>query len=311
MLEARDKLKEFPKRARQEDDLKELSVEKILSMNIGGPKLAERTYQKYLSFLTTVFNYCVDEAKTLLYSPCPKWKMSRDLQNDEGWEAFNVDDLVKLFTSSYFTKPAVRIRAPEKFWIPPIAYTTGMREDEICQLYKNDVRKIDGIWCFDINAKEDKKLKNKPSKRIIPIPPEILELGFLDYYRSVKHKRLWPNLKRGENGYSHNYSKMIGKHIRRHVTQNKKKVFHSLRDTFAEEMLASKVSPDEFGGILGHAPTHRVTALYSGKYPVDVMLDSMKQVKHRVDIVALLQPGKPKSQPRGNVIVMKRKNAKG
>lgn len=127
----------------------------------------------------------------------------------------------------------------------------------------------------------------------------------------MKHKRLWPNLKRGKNGYSHNYSKMIGKHIRRHVTKDKKKVFHSFRDTFAEENIASKVAPDVFGGILGHAPASPITALYSGKHPVDVMLDAMKQVKHRIDIVALLQGEKPKSQPKGKVITLLRKNAKG
>ena len=76
-------------------------------------------------------------------------------------------------------------------------------------------------------------------------------------------------------------------------------------------MIASKVSPDVFGGILGHAPTHRVTALYSGKYPVDVMFDAMNEVKHRIDIVALLQGEKPKSQPKGNVITLLRKSAKG
>lgn len=305
MLAAREALKMFPKRARHEPELKQLSVKQIMSMTIDGPKLMERTYQKYLSFLTTVFNYCVDDLKALPYNPCPEWKKSRDLRANEGWAPFDAADLEKFFTSSYFIKPAVRIRNPENFWIPLIARYTGMRVDEICQLYVNDIRKVDGIWCFDINEKDDKKLKNLPSKRVIPVPPQLIELGFLEYVRSVKHKRLWPNLKRGQNGYSHNYDKAIGKHIRRHVTQDREKVFHSFRDTFAAEMQASGVSDTIYGAILGHTPAQAVTAKYAGKVPVALMLEAMQTVKHRLDVTALLRQGKPAAKQPAKVVALR------
>ena len=41
------------------------------------------------------------------------------------------------------------------FWIPLIGLFTGMRLEEISQLYVWDLTKIDGIWCLDIKEEEN------------------------------------------------------------------------------------------------------------------------------------------------------------
>ena len=46
------------------------------------------------------------------------------------------------------------------FWLPIIALYTGMRMEEICQLYVSDVKKVDGVWGFNISEDEDKQDKS-------------------------------------------------------------------------------------------------------------------------------------------------------
>ena len=89
--------------------------------------------------------------------------------------------------------------------MPLLGLYTGARLNELCQLYVNDIRQIDKIWCIDINRNtNDKKLKNASSERIIPIHPKLIELRFLEFVKEQKSnqsQRLFSHLKLGSDGY--------------------------------------------------------------------------------------------------------------
>ena len=69
-----------------------------------------------------------------------------------------------------------------RYWIPLIGIYTGMRLNEICQLYVDDVKYLNRIWYFRLtNERSDQSLKNKQSKRLVPIHPKLIELGFIDF----------------------------------------------------------------------------------------------------------------------------------
>jgi len=55
------------------------------------------------------------------------------------------------------------------FWLPVLGLFTGCRIEELCQLHCSDVIQYDGIWCLDINDEGEKRLKNKSSKRVVPL----------------------------------------------------------------------------------------------------------------------------------------------
>ena len=70
-----------------------------------------------------------------------------------------------------------------------MALFTGARIDEICQLHLDDIRKEGGVWVFDINQKEEKKLKNPGSARLVPIHPFLLnDLKILDYVETLRRR---------------------------------------------------------------------------------------------------------------------------
>ena len=59
------------------------------------------------------------------------------------------------------------------FWIPLIGLYTGMRLEEIAQIYVSDVRKAKGVWCIDVN--EDKPDKHvKTGARLVPLHPVLV-----------------------------------------------------------------------------------------------------------------------------------------
>jgi len=161
------------------------------------------------------------------------------------------------------------------YWLPILGLYTGARINELCQLYKGDVKKVDGIWCININAdKPDQKLKSKSSWRNIPIHSKLLELGFIDYVQSLPEGRLFPTLKYlPEDGYGKYPSKWFSFQRDKALTKEEryKKTFHSFRHTVANEFkqLGVEYSPASY--ILGHSNETMTYGRYGKDYSPSVL----------------------------------------
>lgn len=91
------------------------------------------------------------------------------------------DDIAKLIRAL-----PVDTSTPERYWIPLVGLYSGMRQGEICQLYVDDIQQYDDIWCFNVNDSGDKRVKNLASKRIVPVHPNLIKIGFLDYVEGMR-----------------------------------------------------------------------------------------------------------------------------
>ncbi|MDY1036766.1 integrase [Lelliottia sp. CFBP8978] len=91
--------------------------------------------------------------------------------------AYTLNDLKRLHIALHGVKDWKR-------WIILIGRYSGMRQNEICQLYHNDVMKVDGIWCFRVdNLNPNQTLKTDSSRRFVPIHSQLLTLGLLDFIK--------------------------------------------------------------------------------------------------------------------------------
>ncbi|MEM6410928.1 MAG: site-specific integrase [Pseudomonadota bacterium] len=71
------------------------------------------------------------------------------------------------------------------YWGPLIMAYQGARREETAQLRVCDVRQIDGEWIIRITDEgEDGKVKNHSSLRNLPVHPEVVEAGFLDFVQA-------------------------------------------------------------------------------------------------------------------------------
>jgi len=163
------------------------SIKQILALNDFEP-MSTKSVNKHVSRLGSILKYCVDEGM-LASNPALGLKISESKRADEERNAYSLADIKKIIDSI-----PNDLSAPERYWIPLIGLYSGMRLNEICQLYVSDIIKFDGLWCFSINGEKDKRVKNDASERVIPIHPTLLNLGILKYVdelRASSMPRLW------------------------------------------------------------------------------------------------------------------------
>jgi integrase len=89
-------------------------------------------------------------------------------------------------------RAASRERSPVRRWLPWLMAYSGARAGEVAQLRRQDVRQEPetGSWYLDINPAAG-RLKNKPSARVVPLHPHLIELGFVEWVASQPRERLF------------------------------------------------------------------------------------------------------------------------
>ena len=143
---------------------------------------------------------------------------------------------------------------------------TGARANEMCQLYLSDIyqHQKTGIWVFDINEKDSKRTKKSLKKnshtRLIPIHKQLISLGFIDFYESVKHRneeRLFPELPyriknkygtKAERWFNDTYTNEINCNIKTPNTS-----IHSIRHTVITHLSNDlDISEKKIAMMVGH-----------------------------------------------------------
>lgn len=267
-----------------------MSIKSILALN--QPPLNTSTAQKYLSYIVSFFKWLELEGY-VDKSVATGLGIKDDENSPSSRVPYSMDDLKQLFHHSYiYTTGLTKAlsEAPERIYMPLVAMYQGMRINEIAQLYTEDIRLIDGVYCIDINKNTtDKKLKNKSSARVIPIHRKLIELGFIDYVKSqrqLERKRLWEHLELGLEGYATNYRKWYGEFNRKYVTKDPDKTFHSFRHLFATSMkqISLKGDIDHYviKYLLGHSVANDITmSVYTHGYNMKQLLEVLNKLDYK------------------------------
>lgn len=94
---------------------------------------------------------------------------------------------------------ALEEAAPMRRWVPWLMAYSGARAGEVLQLRQEDVRQDPdtGIWLMDF-APGAGRVKNKSSRRIVPLHDHLSELGFMAWVKSRPAGRLFYEDREGE-----------------------------------------------------------------------------------------------------------------
>lgn len=155
-------------------------------------------------------------------------------------------------------------------WGPLIGLYTGARLNEIAQLRLADIRKVDDIWCFDINDEgQGSRLKTASAKRLIPVHSELIRLGLIEYANGLKvagKTRLLHELEHSRGtGYGRNLSRWFnGPFLKALGLDNQGLVFHSFRHAMVTNLLQSGVAEPLAKSIVGHAQDGVTQTVYFG-----------------------------------------------
>jgi integrase len=234
-------------------------------------RLGKKTLANYYNNIVTIFNFGVD-MKLMADNPA-KSRVHRDrFKHRTGKKAvFSVDELNVLFRAPLFTgcendehgyaKAGASRPRRGRFWIPLLALFQGMRCNEICQLFTEDLKEEEGvafIWVrrdLDNSSNEEKHLKTDGSERRVPIHSSIIKMGFLDYLKQRQEDRaqarLFPELSADTKGYySGPFSKWYGR-FQASVLPECEATFHSFRHVWRTALRRANVSiedAEELGG---------------------------------------------------------------
>jgi len=251
---------------------------KWAARNKGAKRISVGTVNKILTALQALATWAYDNG--LIPEDTP-WTnpFSRMLLEDKpsDREPWTPEDLRGLFASPVFSA-GERPRGgggDAAYWLPLLGLYTGARLGELAPLTVRDIVTEDetGITAIKFSEieEEGRRLKTISSRRVVPIHPKLVDLGFLAFILARQREagadaRLFPALTRGPKGsYGDHWSKWFGRYIRSIGITNPTSVFHSFQHGFKDALRAVGVSEEVHDALTGHAGTGGVGRRYGAK----------------------------------------------
>lgn len=242
----------------------------------------------------------------------------RKKKGKSGAVALSQEEYKKTFESEAYLEGA--IDCDWKYWIDPIRVYTAARVSEVAQLLTSDIITLCGVPCISFtdvspddedegqdelgeaetsaalgNAGDEeeylRRLKNIASRRIIPIAPQLIAMGFLDY---VQHRKEMLGTEPGplffgltwapKSGYGRKPSEHTLQLLKAaKVWQKRRKVGHSLRATCAQHLGRLGLRLEEIQRYIGHSTGTELEESYNEghegpAYPVQRVVKLLEQL---------------------------------
>jgi integrase len=152
---------------------------------------------------------------------------------------------------------------------------TGARLGELAPLTTADITTETLSDIAIITIREDlergRTLKTLASRRVIPVHPELVRIGFLQFVESLRPKegkeaQLFPLMTAGpRGGFGEAWSKWFGRYIRGARITNPDSVFHSFRHSFKDALRTAGVGEDVNDALTGQVGPGTVARQYGAK----------------------------------------------
>ena len=289
-------LLKLPRNRKKNPEYRDKDFHELVEMNIKDT-ISYTTVNKHLQYVSSFYEWSVNHGYATI-NPFKGMKLKRTVRPRDERDRFTELELKKIFGRDnyiHYTNIGdyIQYTNVEKgkyafayYWVPLIAVFSGMRLGEICPLYLDNVRRIEGHhrkrrWCFDILEepnRTDKRLKNQSSRRVVPIHDILIEqLGFIEFIELLKKKdpkreRLFQELLYREGNYNKNVSTFFNKRYLPSLgLKTDKKNFHSLRHTVSDHLKQKGVEPHFINELLGHSSGNIDLERYGKGYNPDIL----------------------------------------
>lgn len=245
--------------------------------------ISSKSVNKHMSRIGSLLKYCQEQGM-IANNPATDLQIVDKQRADQERNPYSLDDIKNIVSNLPLSG-----ERPERYWIPLIGLYSGMRLAEMCQLHVEDIIMVDGCWCFDINDAGTKQLKNDASIRVIPVHPKLIELGLIKYVhamRNANHPRLWMNLSYIHlHGYTNTFGKWYQRFNREYVTDDLKRVFHSMRHTVTDTLKQAGELETVIAELVGHSNGGSETmGRYGKRYQPRVLLDALVKLEYGVTV---------------------------
>ena len=310
LTEYRDNIvKRIPKNRVLNKAVKDLSLAEQLADETV-EKISIATLNLYIGTIISFFNWCVI-SDFLTKNPCSSLQLPDPLEGKKRKNSYSNDDL-KLIINALAALPQKSkdgVKNIERTWIILLGMYQGMRENEICQLFIDNVVLCGSIPCLHLTRsdKETQSIKNETSFRTLPIHPALLSHGFLDFVNQRKSERDTIMRKRTstledkltarqlfqtmthdprKNNYTKNFLNFFSK-FNREIIPDTTKTFHSFRHCFDSFINNHSKIPFAIKYLCGRSLS-KIERAYN-EAEMQVLLPEISMVNYGFDAFAILR----------------------
>lgn len=283
-----DLLKGLPTNGTKRKELKGLGPVEMVAKakELGYSTLSAKTLNDtYLNVIGGAFRWAVREG-WVVSNPIDGLTVIDHVAAEDKRDPFTVEQLNKLFRSGPWVAPKEEREAePLRYWGPLVGLFQGMRRGEIAQLQLADIEEVEGVMVIHVRPSADgKRVKSAAGRRVLPVHPELVKLGFLSYVdrqRTAGHHQLFPNELPNKNGH---WGDLMSKWFSRHVEalgfEGAKLGMHSFRHNFEDALRRADLHGTPLGQeIAGRAKADRVSGAYgTGRHPIEKLKDAVERV---------------------------------
>tara|TARA_R110001599_G_scaffold28026_2_gene97491 strand:+ start:68 stop:1333 length:1266 start_codon:yes stop_codon:yes gene_type:complete len=246
----------------------------------GKSTISITTYNNYIKNLSTIFSYAQKEG-ILNSNPFANMRIKNPVRVSSYRDVFTPREVALIFEKTSHYRES---KQNFKYWLPRLAYYTGARLNELCQLCKQDIKLINDLPCIHIQAVlPNQRIKNSSSERVIPLHSKLVEFGFNEWVEN-QDNQIFPMLRYSDkHGYSATPSRWFGRFkadIGLFEDGTGKKDFHSFRHTVADELKQKGVSENLIGGILGHTTGGITNTRYGKDFKPEVLKPVIELLAH-------------------------------
>ena len=222
----------------------------------GKPTIKAKTLGLYANAMRSLLQWAVDEGH-IAANPAVGLRVNKPKTKSK--LPFDQAALSAIFHAPIYTgcqndergyaKPGPNRPRRHRFWIPLIALFSGMRLNEICQLHRSDLYQANDHWVFRLWADDEvgRTLKNDGSERFVPVHPQLIKIGLIDYLETVPttSERLFPELKGNPDGSGADpLSKWFTNLLVGLGMKTEKVSFHSFRHNFRDAVREAGIPMD-------------------------------------------------------------------
>lgn len=285
LVDCLNKMKRIPSRREIMPEYRGKSIKELLELDSVPKPLGVQTIKNHMSTLSSCFKWAVLNGHMTIN--IAEGLIPKDKRSNREKRQPNTREHLQALTDSLYSRQKTQGKSPDRWLIPLVALFAGMRIEEICQLKKNDVKPIDGVWCFDIYQDGENSVKTDNSERIVPVHPKLIELGFLGYHQNVDHEQLWPRLKRINGKLSHKWGQWFQSFNKRYVTNDGRFVFHSLRHNFVDGLKQQGIQEQVIAEMAGRSRGSITMDTYGEKYGAEVLCEALQKLDYGIDLSPL------------------------
>jgi integrase len=213
------------------------------------PPMAPKTANQHISRMSTILRWAERE-EHIDRNPAAGLRVSAPETNPrDARRPFTTEQLQLILNSLPERSEGGR------FWIPLICLFSGLRMGEACQLRTDDIEHEHGVPVLQVRPGEATRLKTKHSRRTVPIHPELIRIGLLDFatrQREAGHDRLFPELQPDRRGtYSGDFQRWANRWLDHTGARAERQSFHSTRHAFTDALRRAGATGEVIDGLLG------------------------------------------------------------